>query len=130
MLKDGNLPMIGDQPRMLGAASKDIPVDPAGNVHPGPDGISVAPSLQSLPPYYVPKRLRHLVPEATGSNTSVVWRHGEGHFVDRSIVAPHLELRIDRSDHGTVAPDATMSLGAYQQALAATRESWVEDEQG
>jgi hypothetical protein len=43
MLKDGDLPMVGSQLRMLGAAPKDIAPDQAGNVHPGRDGISVAP---------------------------------------------------------------------------------------
>ena len=129
MLKDGGLPMVGTQPRMLGAAPKDIEVDAAGNVHGGRDGISVAPSLPLLPSHLIPRRLRHLAPDATGSNTSVVWRHGDGAFTDRSTVAPHLELRVDTSDHGVIAPDSTMPLVDYQLALATTRPFWIEDEQ-
>lgn len=129
MIKDGNLPMVGTQPRMLGAASKDIAADEAGNVPPGRDGISVAPSLRALPLHLIPKRLRYLAPDATGNNTNVIWRHGDGAFLDRSVVAPHLELRIDTPDHGVVAPDSTMSFVDYQLALAATRPNWTEDEQ-
>lgn len=130
MLKDGDLPMVGDQPRMLGAAPKDIAPDGAGNVHPGRHGMSVAPSLRSLPSHLIPKRLRLLAPDAIGSNTSSIWCHGDGAFLDASIVAPHLELRVDSPDHGVVAPASTMPLADYQQALAATRPNWIEDERG
>jgi hypothetical protein len=130
MLKDGDLPMVGTQARMLGPAPKDIEADAAGAVHAGRDGISVAPSLRLLPSHHIPKRLRQLAPDATGSNTSVIWRHGEGAFADRATVAPHLELRVDTSEHGVVAPDSTMSLTDYQLALAITRTNWVEDERG
>ena len=130
MLKDGNLPMVGSQPRMLGAAPKDIAPDQAGNVHPGRDGISVGPSLRSLPLHLIPKRLRSFAPDATGSNANTIWRHGDGAFLDRAVVAPHLELRVDTQDHGVVAPGSTMPLADYQHALAATRPNWTEDERG
>ncbi len=116
--------MVGTQPRMLGPAAKDITVDSAGDVQ----GISVAPSWRELPVHLIPKRLRPLAPEAIGSNTSAVWRHGDGAFLDRAVVAPHLELRVDAADHGVIAANATMTLADYGSALAATQPDWVEDE--
>lgn len=86
--------------------------------------------VMGSPLHLIPKRLRHLAPDARGNNTSTIWRHGDGAFLDRSIVAPHLELRVDRPDHGVVAPASTMSLADYQEALAATRSKWTEDERG
>lgn len=128
MLKDGELPMVGTQARMLGPAPKDITVDEAGNVHPGQEGISVAPALRELPPHLIPKQLRHLVVDAVGSNSSVIWRHGEGPFVDRASVAPHLELRVDSAVHGVVAPGHCMSFHEYAEKIASTRADWVQDE--
>jgi hypothetical protein len=130
MVKDGDRPMVGTQPRMLGAAPKDIAADEAGNVHAGRAGISTSPSLRSLPSHLIPKRPRYLAPDATGNNANVIWRHGEGGFVDGSVIAPHLVLRVDRPRHGVIAADATMPWTEYQEALAATRSGWIEDEQG
>jgi hypothetical protein len=54
---------------------------------------------------------------------------GEGDFTD-SRLAAGLWLRPDpaNSSHGFVEPEAEMSLGDYQQALADTRPLWRIDE--
>jgi hypothetical protein len=128
MREDGGLPAVGTEPRMLGPAAKDITADAQGLVHPGFDGISVAPTLRDLPTILIPKRLRHIAPKATGSNTSAVWRHGDGSFADEGAVAPDLQLRVDLETHGVIAPANTMPLLEYAAALAATRADWVKDE--
>lgn len=128
MLPDGAYPKLGASARTLGVRiPKDIEPDQYGNVQPGPHGISVAPSLRVLPPELVPKRLRHLRDGAIGPDTSNVWRHGEGGF-EAAIVAPHLVLRPDRRNHGTVAPETAMPLAQYEDAIARTRSGWVIDE--
>jgi len=128
MLLEGDHPKLGSSARTLGVrVPQDIEPDANGDVHLGPHGMSVAPSLRDLPVQWVPKRLRHLREGAIGPDTSKVWCHGEGKF-EAAIVAPHLVLQPDRTDHGTVAPDATMQLAAYEAALAATRPDWAIDE--
>jgi hypothetical protein len=52
--------------------------------------------------------------------------NGEGEFQAEK-VADGLSLRPDPDkpeEHGFVEPDAQMSLDAYRQALAATRDQW------
>lgn len=128
MLPDGAYPKLGRSATTLGVrVGEDIAPDGNGDVHPGPHGMSVAPSLRDLPVHRVPKRLRHLREGASGSDNSRVWRHGEGRF-EVSIVAPHLVLQPDRSDHGIVAPESVMPLAQYEDAIAQTRSGWVIDE--
>lgn len=128
MLPDGAYPKVGPSASTLGVrGGVDIAPDGSGNVHPGPHGMSVAPSLRDLPMHRVPKRLRHLREGAAGSDSTKVWRHGEGVFAVGA-VAPHLVLQPDRPDHGVVAPDAVMPLAQYEAALAETRSGWVVDE--
>jgi hypothetical protein len=45
-----------------------------------------------------------------------------------SDVPTNLVLQLDRSDHGTVAPEKAMPLAQYVGALARTRSGWVVDE--
>lgn len=128
MLPDGVRPKVGASARTLGVrVPKDIEPDTSGHVHPGPHGMSVAPSLRALPHELVPKRLRHLHKGAVGPDSSKVWRHGEGSFAPAT-VAPHLVLRPDRADHGTVSPEAMMPLAQYEAAIAGTAADWVIDE--
>jgi hypothetical protein len=116
---------------MLGArVPTDIRPDAAGDVHPGNGGMSVAPSMHDLPARLVPKRLRHLVPSAAGNDDLLVWRMGEGEFVQEAI-SEQLLLRLDpkRSNHGFVEPKASMKLEDYQGALAGTHDEWSIDEE-
>jgi hypothetical protein len=67
MLPDGGYPKVGRSASTLGVrVPVDIEPDGTGNVHPGPHGMSVAPSLRDLPVHRVPKRLRHLREGANG----------------------------------------------------------------
>lgn len=93
--------------------------------------MSVAPSVEHLPYHRVPERLNSRVPGARGSNTLVIWSMGTGDFLEEAI-ATDLVLRLDpanRSGHGFVEPDKIMTLAAYQEALAATRDEWSVDEE-
>jgi hypothetical protein len=127
--KDGK-PVVGRTGTSLGVRIPlDIKPDENGDVSPNTGGMSVSPSLYTLPPLFVPVRLHALVPKARGSNHLRVWKMGAGPF-DRSPVAPGLELRPDSRKHGTIQPDQLMTLLAYEDALAATRDQWVIDETG
>jgi hypothetical protein len=131
MLQDGNKPMIGASAKTLGVRVEgdkpDVSVDEAGNVKPATGGMSVAPTLRDLPYYRVPKRLKHIVPGATGSNLFACWRMGDGNFADGEI-SEGLQLRVDRAEHGMVEPSSTMSLRDYQGRLHGTQDQWVRDE--
>jgi hypothetical protein len=111
----------------LGYVPQDVELDARGHVIADGRGMSVAPGLRALRPEVVPRRLRHLREGAVGPDSNVVWSHGDGSFVEAP-VAPHLVLKPDASDHGTVAPDGSMLLEEYRSALAATQNSWVRDE--
>jgi hypothetical protein len=52
---------------------------------------------------------------------------GSGQFVSEQ-VATGLLLRPDGNTHGNVEPDCQMTLSEYREALAATRDQWVRDE--
>jgi len=128
-------PVLG--PRDLGVRirpddSPDIEPDEANRVRPGKGGMSVTPSLLTLPDSRIPKRLRHLVPGARGSNTISVWSMGQGAF-EMATIADGLILRPDPEHpmtHGFVEPGDEMPLETYQEALAATQGMWQIDEQG
>ena len=69
MRPTGDHPAVGDGFGMLGVrVPQDIQPDETGQVHPGPDGMSVFKSVQHLPARLVPRRLRHLVPAASGND--------------------------------------------------------------
>lgn len=129
MSRDGDHPRVGSTGRTLGArVPHDISADAAGLVHPGTGGMSVAPTWRDLPPHRIPRRLRHLAPEAAGNDADACWRMGEGPFAAGG-VAEGLLLRPGRPTHGTIEPAMPMTLGRYQAALATTRERWVVDEE-
>jgi hypothetical protein len=91
--------------------------------------MSVRPRIADIPAAFLPRRLKHLNRNAGGGNSSVVFRYGNanGSFV-AAPVAQALFLRPDASDHGNVEPMAEMGYDAYQAALHATREDWVNGE--
>jgi hypothetical protein len=130
--EDGR-PKVGETARTLGARpyawdepQRDIPVV-AGSVRPGTGGMSVAPTLEDLPIYRIPKR--YDVPgrgyAGSGKVEDSCWIMGDGPFEIAS-VSDGLRLVPDSRTHGTVQPSLTMSWVDYQGFLAATRLSWAE----
>jgi len=105
----------------------DVAVDEYRQVTPGEGGMSVAPAITELPEFRVPRRLRHLVPRAAGNDEMVVWRFGEGEWLDGDF-APALKLRPDSPKHGVVEPECVMTLQKYEAALAATQRFWINAE--
>ncbi|WP_040351646.1 hypothetical protein [Blastopirellula marina] len=127
-----SLPVVGSTAKELGVRiGVDIHVDAGGNVNLDENGMSVAPRWQDLPRYRIPKRLRAVVPGASGSNSVACFVMGNGAFAD-GIVASGLKLIPDRKPqpitHGVVAPISAVSLTQYQADLASTRSSWQIDE--
>lgn len=121
-------PEIGATARSLGVRiPTDIAPDEAGEVHPGPRGMSVAPELVSLPLHRIPKRLAYLRLGAIGPDSDVVWSFGQGRFVAGPL-ASRLALRPNTDHHGFVAPDARMPLNDYEAALVGTQTGWSRDE--
>ena len=128
MKPDGVHPMTGASATTLGArAPKDLAVDTQGRVRPRIGGMSVRPRLLDMPAAFLPGRLKHLNRNAGGSNTVVVFRFGDAPFAAEP-VTQELSLRPDAPDHGVVEPSTEMNFDAYQQALWATRERWVNGE--
>jgi hypothetical protein len=138
MLRHGDKPRVGAENNMLGVRvaphpRADIAVNADGTVSPATGkGMSVAPSLEALAkkPFLVSRRLRGRFPAARGIDDLVTWKLGEGAF-EAGAVAPGLTLCPDgrpNPEHGVVEPDSRMPVEDYQQALAATRESWQDGE--
>jgi len=129
MREEGGKPKAGSRFGELGVRpGKDIPVHEGGLVQPGEGGMSVGPSLLDLPVMLVPKRLRHIVRGARGTNSHRCWRMGDGSY-EAGRVAQGLRLRIAKDEiHGFVEPSARVSIEEYQRALTATREHWVAEE--
>jgi hypothetical protein len=130
--EDDDRPRIEGSSRGLGVRvppdpNADIALDADGNVHPATGGMSVAPNWRQLPRFRIPRRLRSIVPAATGSDRDCCWRMGAGPFEDGAL-CNELFLRTDSNAHGTVDPAIAMPLARYQSALAATRDQWVIDE--
>jgi hypothetical protein len=132
---DGDKPGVGRGAALLGVrvgagAYDDVNPDDDGRVQPGQGGMSVSPSIDTLPTNRLPRRLREAYPgrfpDAAGSNRMHCWLLGEGAF-DTGSVAERLALRPDPADpgrHGFVEPDAIMQLADYEAALAATQNQW------
>lgn len=128
MKQAGGRPEVGATARSLGVRiPADIAPDETGSVHPGPQGMSVAPDLVSLPLHRIPKRLAYLRLGAIGPDRDIVWSFGQGRFVAGPL-APGLTLLPDTAHHGFVAPNARMASGDYESALAATQPGWSRDE--
>jgi hypothetical protein len=132
---DQDRPLVGPTRRRLGAKlppDGDVTPNAQGNVGPTCHGMSVAPTLGTLPTHRCPARLRHLRAGATGNDNDRVFRFGEGTFAAQP-VARGLRLcpdNVPAPEHGVVEPDALMPVADYQAHLAATRPSWVIDETG
>jgi hypothetical protein len=128
-----DLPVVGTtNSAELGARPGiDITVDGAGNVVLDASGMSVAPGWRDLEFTRVPKRLRHIVPGASGANNTACYTMGVGPF-QRGLFAAGLELIPDQGQapatHGVIAPVHVVTLVEYQADLANTRASWQIDE--
>lgn len=91
--------------------------------------MSVRPRIADIPAAFLPRRLKHLNRNASGSESVVVFRYGDVNAGFMACpVATTLFLRPDAPDHGNVEPRTEMEYGAYQTALHATREGWVNGE--
>jgi len=128
-----DLPAVGSASSSeLGARpGVDITVDPAGNVVLDETGLSVAPGWRNLDFTRIPKRLRHIVPGATGANGTACYTMGVGPF-QRDPVANGLELIPDLgpapATHGVMSPVQVVPLAHYQADLENTRAAWRRDE--
>jgi hypothetical protein len=128
-----NLPIAGSTSSSeLGARPGiDITVDVAGNVVLDATGMSVAPRWRDLHFTRLPKRLRHIVPGATGANSTSCFTMGIGPF-QNGVVANGLELIPDQGQapviHGVIAPVQVVPLAQYETDLANTRADWQIDE--
>jgi hypothetical protein len=129
MKKDeDDLPVVGSTARCLGARpGTDIGVTATGDVILDGQGLSVSPGWRVINPNFIPRRLKHLVPRARGSNNDCCFRSGEGAFVAEPF-ASGIELVPDSATHGPLAPAAVVPLDDYQSDLAATRDTWQIDE--
>ena len=133
MTDDGGKPQIVNTARGLGARigngpNFDLPMTRDGNVTPTSGGMSVSPSWRSLPEHRIPRRLRSVVPGASGKDQDACWRMGSGPFSEGEIDSD-LTLRLDTSIHGLVEPRVQMPSVQYLQCLAATRDLWEIDEE-
>ncbi len=105
----------------------DVDLDDQDRVVLNGKGMSVAPAWRSLPYFLIPERLKDKVPRARGANRLCCFATGEGPFA-AGPVSDALELLVDKPTHGIVAPRGLAPLDHYQASLAATRDSWTEDE--
>src|SRR5687767_11743213 len=108
MTVEGGKPLIENSARGLGvrigdAPGDDVSIDADGHVHPEAGGMSVAPSWRDLEVHRIPKRLKHVVAEARGSNRDACWRMGAGPF-ENAPIAARLVLRAESEIHGYVEP--------------------------
>lgn len=125
--QDG-LPSIEQSSSALGVRPGiDVDIDSQGRVLANGKGMSVSPNWRDLNLSRVPKRLRHLLPGARGSNNVFCFRRGDGPF-ESSTFAEGLILQPDSPTHGVVAPAESGPLADYEAALAATRSDWIVDE--
>lgn len=129
MIKDGDVPAIGNGRDMLGVRPVDIQADNNvdSTVHPRTGGMSVNICLCMMKDFLIPARIGR---GGRAKDDRFIWRTGEGRFA-RSKVADRLMLGPDRdstSGHGCVEPDRSMPLAEYEIALAATQDMWEIDE--
>jgi len=128
-----NLPLVGStNSSQLGARPGiDITVDMAGNVVLDSSGMSVAPGWRDLDFTRIPKRLREIMPGATGSDSTCCFTMGSGPF-QSGVIASGLELIPDNGQgpaiHGVIAPVQAVPLAQYQTDLENTRTAWQIDE--
>ena len=138
MKEKGGLPMLGSSGTSLGVRlpdaahpeiKPDLVPDSNGEVHPGSGGMSVSPSIATLPPHTIPRRLQPYYRDAAGKDTLRVWRLGDGSFVDGPL-SDGLALRVDptKVTHGYVEPAQSIRVNEYVAAVHRTREQWVDAE--
>jgi hypothetical protein len=136
MLADGDRPEVGPAALALGVRvppdeHADIAVGEDGLVETRTGGMSVAPGWRLLPIHRIPRRLRAKFPRAAGKNIVFLWRMGDGPFTEGPF-ADRLLFRADPEKperHGFVEPATRMPADEYQEALAATRDQWILDEE-
>lgn len=126
-------PLVANSARGLGVRIGEVPpndiaIDESGNVHPNAGGMSVAPSWHDLEVHRIPKRLKHIVPDARGSNADACWKLGAGSF-DNGAISTQLAVRKENEVHGFVEPAHSMTADSYVTALTETRDQWVIDEE-
>ena len=129
---DADTPLMGRSGRRLGVRvppdpHPDITPDEHGNIGPGMGGMSVSPSVATLPRHRVPVRLKHLRSDATGDDRDACFRLGDVEFKNGRI-SEDLVLRMTSATHAVMEPIRTMTLGEYEAALEATQKDWVIDE--
>lgn len=125
--EDG-LPTIGSSSSTLGVRPGiDIDLDAHNNVQVNGKGMSVAPDWRDINPNRIPKRLRHTVLGAAGSNNTFCFRRGEGPF-QRGFFADGLNLEPDSPKHGNVVPAQVVPLATYEANIVATRPDWQVNE--
>lgn len=132
MSVEGEKPLVANSARGLGVRigngpHDDLAATASGEVVPETGGMSVAPSWRDLPSHRIPRRLKHISPDATGQNRDACWQMGEGKFTPAP-VAEGLVLRPDGPSHGTVEPYLRISVKDYLHDLGATRDRWMIDE--
>src|SRR5712692_11472155 len=69
-------PLVGRSATALGVrvdGHADVSLEADSFVAPEGGGMSVSPSLRTLPAHRIPRRLSHLVPAARGKNNRHVW---------------------------------------------------------
>lgn len=109
-------PIVAPTARGLGVRPGiDVPqTDPGAIVIPGPQGMSVSPSLATLPPFRTPPQFG-----GTGKDPA--------YCMCRSNLPPTLMYVPDPANpggHGFVSPALPTPLGAYQSGLGSTRNQW------
>jgi hypothetical protein len=117
------LPLVGRSVRKLGVrVPGDIAPNADGDVRPGTGGMSVAPgSMWNVPNH---RRPRGMLNGSTGDAGDRVYAIDPAEIMKRPLsVRPHPP---ESTLHAHVEPSRQMSLGAYEDALATTRPSWVQ----
>src|SRR5438270_8019185 len=91
----------------------DVDLDSQNNVLVNGKGMSVAPNWRDININRIPKRLRPILPGASGSNNTFSFRFGNGPF-QQGPFAKGLTLEPDSATHGNVAPAQVVALATYE----------------
>lgn len=127
-------PVVGSNSRELGVRvppnpNADVDLDDRGNVILNAKGMSVARNWRNLPPHLVPKRLRPVLPAASGSNQLFCYKLGDGPFrsgpINDQLI---LVLKAHDPRSANVVPSQLGQVRVFQDDLAATRSDWSIDE--
>jgi hypothetical protein len=122
------LPTVQQSSSALGVRpGVDISLDAQGNVIVNGEGMSVNPDWRSASILRIPRRLRHVMPGAAGSNNQFCFRAGTGSF-QQGAFAAGLTLEPDSAMHGNIAPALAVPLAQYEKDITATRLDWQMDE--